>query len=148
MMSDADRLELVEKAVDELIERSLAEPVIVEGLRDVRALREIGVEGIVKAVNTGSGIINFCELLSAKYDRFIILTDWDRKGGQIAHHLQIGFESVDAKFDTQLRAQIAKLTKKDITDVEGLPSYLERLRKSVLTKSPNARRVRRSAQKD
>jgi len=137
MISEAKRLEKLEKAVEELIERSDAEPVIVEGKRDVQAMREIGVEGIVKPVNTGIGIINFCEALSSEYDSFIILTDWDRKGGQIAHHLEIGFESVDVKYDTQIRALFAMLTKKDIKDVESLPSYLERLRKSVLTKAPN-----------
>jgi len=140
MISEAERLDKLEDIVDELIERSQSEPVIVEGARDVRALREIGVEGIIKPVNTGIGIINFCEALSADYSSFIILTDWDRKGGQIAHHLRIGFESVDVKYDLKMRTQMAMLVKKEIKDVESLPSYLERLRKSVVTKTPNARR--------
>jgi 5S rRNA maturation endonuclease (ribonuclease M5) len=148
MISDAERLEKLEKAVEEMIERSESEPVIVEGKRDVRALREIGVGGIVKPVNTGIGIINFCEALSAEHDSFIILTDWDRKGGQIAHHLEIGFESVDVKYDTQIRATFAMLTKKEIKDVESLPSYLDRLRMSVLTKTPNDRRNRERRGKD
>jgi 5S rRNA maturation endonuclease (ribonuclease M5) len=131
MISEAERLEKLEKIVAELIERSESEPIIVEGVRDVRALREIGVEGLVKQVNTGAGIINFCEALAAEYDRFIILTDWDRKGGQIAHHLMIGFESVDVKYDSQLRARMAMLAKKEVKDVESLPSYLDRLRKSL-----------------
>lgn len=140
MISEAERLDKLERMVDELIERSQFEPIVVEGSRDVRALREIGVEGLIKPINTGVGIINFCEALSAEHGSFIILTDWDRKGGQIAHHLRIGFESVDVKFDLQIRAQMAMLVKKEIKDVESLPSYLERLRKSVITKTPNARR--------
>lgn len=148
MLSEAERLEKLEELVAELIERSASEPIIVEGSRDVRALRELGVEGIVKQVNTGIGIINFCEALAAEHAKFIILTDWDRKGGQIAHHLQIGFESADVKYDSQIRAQMAMLSKKEIKDVEGLPSYLERLRKSVILRSPNDRRVGMRAQKD
>jgi len=148
MISEADRLEKLERLVEDLVERSPSEPIIVEGSRDVRALREIGVEGIVKPVNTGIGIINFCEALSAEHDKFIILTDWDRKGGQIAHHLQIGFESVDAKYDSQVRAQMAMLAKKEIKDVESLPSYLERLRKSVLAKTPSDSRNRMRGRKD
>jgi len=148
MISEAERLDKLDKIVEELIERSPSEPIIVEGSRDVKALREIGVVGIVKTVNTGTGIINFCEALSAEHDSFIILTDWDRKGGQIAHHLQIGFESVDAKYDTQIRARVAMLVKKEIKDVESLPSYLERLRESVLMKAPNDRRNRYHRGKD
>jgi len=140
MISEAERLDKLEDIVDELIERSQTEPIIVEGSRDVRALRAVGVEGIVKPINTGVGIINFCAALAADHDRFIILSDWDRKGGQIAHHLRIGFESVDVKYDLQMRTQMAMLVKKEIKDVESLPSYLERLRKSVITKTPNARR--------
>jgi len=140
MISEAERLDKLEDIVDELIERSQTEPIIVEGSRDVRALRAVGVEGIVKPINTGVGIINFCAALAADHDSFIILSDWDRKGGQIAHHLRIGFESVDVKYDLQMRTQMAMLVKKEIKDVESLPSYLERLRKSVITKTPNARR--------
>jgi len=138
MISEEERLKKLEKTVAELIERSESEPIIVEGTRDVRALREIGVEGIIKPVNTGAGIINFCEALAAEHDSFIILTDWDRKGGQIAHHLRIGFESVDAKYDSQLRARMAMLVKKEIKDVESLPSYLDRLRKSMPAVSSKA----------
>lgn len=142
MIDEAERLEKLEKLVADLVERSASEPIIVEGSRDVRALREIGVEGIVRPVNTGVGIINFCEALAAEHDKFIILTDWDRKGGQIAHRLEIGFESVDVRYDTQIRAKMAMLSKKEIKDVESLPSYLDRLRKFVMTRLPNDRKGR------
>jgi 5S rRNA maturation endonuclease (ribonuclease M5) len=140
MIDEAKRLEKMEKLIDELIERSESEPIIVEGSRDFRALRDIGVEGFIKPMNTGIGIIDFCEALAAEYSSFIILTDWDRKGGQIAHHLRVGFESVDAKYDLQIRAQLAVLSKKEIKDVESLPSYLDRLRKYVTTRVPNSHR--------
>jgi 5S rRNA maturation endonuclease (ribonuclease M5) len=137
MISEAERLDKLEKIVDDLIERSSDEPIIVEGSRDVKALRDLGVEGMIQAVNTGNSIVNLCESLSSEHDRFIILTDWDRKGGQIAHQLERGFESCDVKRDMSVRANIARLTKKEIKDVEGLPGFIHRLQKSVLSRSPS-----------
>ena len=148
MRTDAERLEKLEKLVEELIERAESEPIIVEGSRDARALREIGIGGHVKILNAGVGIINFCEALSAEHDSFIILTDWDRKGGQIAHQLERGFESCDVKRDMLVRANIARLTKKEIKDVEGLPGFIRRLQRSVLSRSPSGHNTRGRPEKD
>jgi 5S rRNA maturation endonuclease (ribonuclease M5) len=148
MISEAERLEKLERIVDDLIERSSDEPIIVEGSRDIKALRDLGIEGMIRAVNTGSSIVNLCESLSSEHDRFIILTDWDRKGGQIAHQLDRGFESCDVKRDMSVRANIARLTKKEIKDVEGLPGFIRRLQKSVLSKSPSGHYNRRRFEKD
>src|SRR5512136_3029957 len=119
MIAEAERLEKLEKIVEELALRSHDEPIVVEGSRDVRSLRELGIDGKVFTVNTGSSIMNLCESLCSEHDRFIILTDWDRKGGQIAHQLDRAFESCDAKRDMDARAEIARLTKKEIKDVES-----------------------------
>lgn len=148
MISEAERLDKLEKIIEDLIERSSEELIVVEGSRDVKALRDLGVEGMIRAVNTGSSIVNLCESLSSEHDRFIILTDWDRKGGQIAHQLDRGFESCDVKRDMSMRANIARLTKKEIKDVEGLPGFIYRLQKSVLSKSPSGHNNPRRFEKD
>jgi 5S rRNA maturation endonuclease (ribonuclease M5) len=148
MISEAERLEKLEKIIDDLVERSSDEPIIVEGSRDIKALRDLGVEGMIIAVNTGNSIVNFCESMSSEHDRFIVLTDWDRKGGQIAHQLERGFESCDAKHDMSVRANVARLTKKEIMDVEGLPGFIRRLQKSVYSKSPSGHNNPRRFEKD
>jgi len=134
MMTDAERLEEIEEIIDELIQRSGSEPIIVEGPRDVKALRSLGIKGLVKSINTGNSIINYCEALSAEHGRFIIMTDWDRKGGHLAKLLKKGFEASDAKYDDTPRRKIVNLTKKDVKDIEGLPSYVDRLRRAVNNK--------------
>lgn len=131
MISEAERLEMLEEVIEELERRSASEPIIVEGPRDVRAMRALGITGIVKSINTGNSLVNFCSALAAEHNKFIILTDWDRKGGHIAQILRRGFEAADAKYDDDLRRKIANLTKKELKDIEGLPTYLDRLRKSV-----------------
>ncbi|MEM4262854.1 MAG: toprim domain-containing protein [Thermoplasmata archaeon] len=140
MISEAERLEMLEEMIEELERRSASEPIIVEGPRDVRAMRELGITGIVKSINTGNSLVNFCAALAAEHDRFIIMTDWDRKGGHIAQLLRKGFEAADAKYDDALRRKIANLTKKELKDIEGFPAYLDRLRKSVEHRSPSESR--------
>ena len=137
MTSDEERLGLLEKLIEELDERSASEPIIVEGPRDVKAMRALGITGMVKAINTGNSLVNFCATLASEHRRFIILTDWDRKGGHLAQLLRKGFEAADTKFDENPRRKIANLTKKELKDIEGLPAYIERLRKSMESRSPS-----------
>jgi 5S rRNA maturation endonuclease (ribonuclease M5) len=56
------------------------------------------------------------------------MTDWDRKGGKLAHMLMDAFEANGTAVNSDLRARLVILTKKDIKDIEGLPSYVKRLR--------------------
>lgn len=146
-ITDADRLDKLDKIVDELAERSRLEVIIVEGTRDIDALRKLDVDGNIRSLQVGNSIMNFCEQLSSEYERFIILTDWDRKGGQFANLLRKAIESCGARFDDSVRANIARLTKKSIKDVQGLPGFIESLRKSVERNSFSKRSVRRADRK-
>lgn len=131
MRSDQERLEQLEKIIAELIERSHEELIMVEGIRDIQALRSLGIDGNVRAIQTGNSVINLCESLSSEFSRFIILTDWDRKGGQFAHLLRKAIEACGARHDDVPRTLIARFTKKEVKDVEGLPRYIETLRRAV-----------------
>ncbi len=102
-------------------------PIIVEGRKDVRALRELGIEGIVIVLNDGNSIIDTCTNLSKEHKKAIILTDWDRKGGQLARLLMEALEANDMRYDNDIRATISRLSKKEIKDIESLPKYLARL---------------------
>lgn len=102
-------------------------PVIVEGRKDERALREMGLSGTVLRLDTGKSVFNFCEGLRGEYDRVIILTDWDRRGGRLARALREGLMANGISYDVELRKQIAFLARKEVKDVEGLPKLLEKL---------------------
>ncbi len=106
-------------------------PIIVEGRKDVRALRELGIEGVIIILNDGNSIIDTCTSLSKEHSKAIILTDWDRKGGQLARLLMEALEANDMKYDTDIRATISRLSKKEIKDIESLPKYLARLEEKV-----------------
>ena len=102
-------------------------PIIVEGKKDEKALRELGITGPVVMLNDGLSIIDTCTKLSGEYKKAVILTDWDRKGGQLARQLMDALEANDMHHDNDIRATISRLSKKDIKDVESLPAFLRRL---------------------
>jgi 5S rRNA maturation endonuclease (ribonuclease M5) len=102
-------------------------PIIVEGRKDERALREMGVSGTILRLDSGSSIFNFCESLTGEHEKVIILTDWDRKGGRLARALREGLTANGILYDDELRKQIAFLARKEVKDVEGLPKLLAKL---------------------
>jgi 5S rRNA maturation endonuclease (ribonuclease M5) len=121
-------VEKIEKVITELIALNDDIPVIVEGGADVRALRELGLKGIIININVGQPLFNLCEEIARKYTDVIILTDWDRKGGHISRVLQESLKANDVKFNTEIRARLAYLCRKETKDVEGLVGAMERLK--------------------
>ena len=119
------------EALDELLEglKSANEgaPIIVEGDKDVAALRALGLEGEVIRLNQGVSIVVFCEGLAARTREAIILTDWDRKGGHLCRLLTECCDDNDIKYEIQFRMRLAHLCNKEIKDVQGLPKYIHNL---------------------
>ncbi len=127
-MSPEERLEKIIEILDDLERSSDDTPIVVEGKRDVEALRLLGIDKNVVSLSRGVSIFALCEELSREWGRVILLTDWDRKGGRLARMLRDALEANGARADEDARARIAVLTKKDIKDVESLPTYVARLR--------------------
>jgi 5S rRNA maturation endonuclease (ribonuclease M5) len=132
MNSSVKMLEKMEKLIDELSELNTHFPIIVEGINDRRAMRKLGIGGEIFVLNGRHTLFEMCEEMSRNYRKVIIMTDWDRKGGQLCRALSNGFLSNGVKTVEHLRAQIASLSVGESKDVEGLPSFYERLRKRAL----------------
>lgn len=128
-MKPEERLEEVRKLISELIRHSSELPIIVEGQKDEKALRDLGVEGIIVRLNVGDSVFKTCEDLSRTHRKVILLTDWDRRGGHLAKLLREGLEANGVQYDDEIRAKLAVLTKKDIKDVESLAKHMRRLKK-------------------
>ena len=67
-------------------------PVVVEGKRDVTALRNLGYDGQLVRLNDGKSILYTVEKLVRRNGRgsmFIILMDWDRTGEKLAKRLKV-----------------------------------------------------------
>lgn len=128
MLTPEERLEEILEVLDDLEDISADTPIIVEGLKDASALRRLGVRRNVVTLGKGLTVFAFCERLSERHPKAVVMTDWDRKGGKLARMIKEALEANGARADTDLRARLVLLVKKDIKDIEGLPAYVERLR--------------------
>ncbi len=115
-------VEEVELALDELVKLNNSIPVIVEGIKDRRALRKIGLTGEIILLNKGMSLADFSDWVSEQYHEVIILSDWDRRGGSLCRRLKELFKG-RVKYDVDLRQRLSKYAM--IKKVEGLPSWLE-----------------------
>jgi len=128
LLSAEERLEQLEKLLQELEDLSEKWPVIVEGARDVEALNRMGIKKNVMQLNKGMSVFSFCENLSRTKKEAVILTDWDRRGGRLARMLKDGLEANGVRANDRIRTQMVILSKKEVKDIESMPTFIERLR--------------------
>ena len=131
MLSPQERLDKLEKVLEELEDLSERMPIIVEGARDAVALRRLGITKNVMPLNKGVSVFAFCERLSRTAAEVVILTDWDRRGGQLARMLKEGMSANGVRTNDRIRTEVVILAKKEVKDIESLPTFLESLRRAV-----------------
>ena len=124
--ADLERVERLKEVIQALYEVNKRIPIIVEGKRDVNALRKIGFAGDIIILHGGKGLYDFCEEISEKFHRIILLMDWDEKG-ETLHKNLAGYLNGQWEEFSAFREIIKLLCQKDINDIEGLPVLLDRL---------------------
>ncbi len=117
----------LQRVLEDLTEKNRRAPIIVEGEYDKRSLRALGVTGDIRMINQGSTVFGLCESIAAHHRDAIILTDWDVRGGRLARQLRDALSANGVRFDEDLRARLTRLCRKDITDVESLHGFVERV---------------------
>ena len=118
-------IEDLEKIIAELGEENRSIPIVVEGKKDIEALRKLDISGSIISVNTGVPLIDFCDKIAQEHTDIIILTDWDRKGGYLCRTIKRNLEG-RINCNTKYRKLFAKNSM--IRTLEGLPSWLETMR--------------------
>ncbi len=108
-------------------------PLVVEGINDVKALRELGFTGDIEKVNRGWGMPRLVTHLYEKYGirnqvdgggSIMLLMDWDRTGGRLQKLLRERLESLDVKVDEDLRTELMKSMKPEGRTVESLRPHI------------------------
>ena len=108
-------------------------PVIVEGLNDVKTLRDLGFVGVIEKVNRGWTMPRLVAYLYETYGirnlvdgrgSVILLMDWDRTGGRLQKSLRDRLESLDVKVDEDLRMELMKTMKPEGRTVESLRPHV------------------------
>ena len=124
--ADLERVERLKEVIQALYEVNKRIPIIVEGKRDVNALRKIGFAGDIIILHGGKGLYDFCEDISERFHRVVLLLDWDEKG-ETLHKNLAGYLNGQWEEFSAFREIIKLLCQKDINDIEGLPVLLDRL---------------------
>lgn len=95
--------------------------VVVEGKRDVNALKNIGFSGKIIEFHKFGGFVNFADFV-ARYEKLIILFDRDRKGRYLTGKtIQILERRI--KIDLSFKRKLATITKGKVRFVEQLVCY-------------------------
>lgn len=97
-------------------------PIIVEGCRDVQALRLLGLRGLIVTVHSGRSIPQFCDDFSEIHCEAVILTDWDSRGNQI-FALLTKFLEVDWERYNYFRERLRELAGASFREVERMRSW-------------------------
>jgi 5S rRNA maturation endonuclease (ribonuclease M5) len=127
-MDDAQILQELEETLVELREENKTAPIIVEGDKDITALRKLGMTGEIIRFNKGQSVPNFCDTIALKYRKIILLTDWDWRGGRLGSSIKKHLEN-RVECNTSYRQIFAQRC--TCRTVEGMPSWLKTLQKKV-----------------
>lgn len=127
-MTKKEQLDEIEKLLDRLRAASEQFPVLVEGARDVAALRKLGLEGEILKLNRGEGLVARADALSHQYKDIILLTDWDYKGVELHDRLKRLLQDAQVRTDDFFWSRLRKLVGGGSRTVEDLPAFLEILR--------------------
>ena len=128
-MNDADRLEEINEVIWRLSQKAADHVILVEGHKDVAALKSVGINGDICCVQVIGGAVRASEYVWKSGKKAVILTDWDRRGGILAHDLRDNLGSLGVEYDDEIRGDLAFLTRPFAKDVESLDSVLELLSK-------------------
>ena len=111
--------------------------VLVEGLRERRALVRLGFTGPIELLNRGWSVDDVLVYLVDTYGRrhvddngptIIVLMDWDRTGGRLQTTCRRNLESLDVSFDESLHRTLLRCLKPETKTVEGISGLTDVLR--------------------
>ena len=123
---DFERAERLRKVIEALYETNKSIPVIVEGNKDVSALRELGLVGEIITLNRGKNLYDFCLDITERFQKVIMLLDWDRVGESLTKTLSMHLNGHWEEF-SYFRELFKVHCQKEIKDIEGIPKLLRRL---------------------
>lgn len=96
--------------------------VVVEGDKDVAALKSLGIENVMKLKKPLYAVV---EDVAAMAKEVVILTDFDKKGKELYGRLRKDLMKHGVKVDTHFREFLQRNTR--LSHVEGLRTYVEGL---------------------
>ncbi len=122
-----EKLEGITKVLEDVKKMNRTVPIIVEGKKDLRALRKLGFSGKIIRIKKRRSVFHIIEDLRGVHEEVIVMTDWDKTGGRLAHKIKKACSANEITGLMEYRKEMIKYVKKDIKDVESLPKFIERV---------------------
>jgi 2,5-diamino-6-(ribosylamino)-4(3H)-pyrimidinone 5'-phosphate reductase len=132
-----EKEEKIFKILETLAEESAkGTPIVVEGKKDVAALRALGVTGTLVTVKTGgkSFLDVICEIIEMDVPEVILFLDFDRRGKEGTKHLKQNLERTKIKSNTKLWRALSATVGHEIQCIESLTGYLQTLHERINTR--------------
>lgn len=113
--------------IEELLEQlkefaSGGVPILVEGERDIEALKRLEIEGNFQKITGRWTRLNFLERFSGTRE-VVVLTDFDRTGERLAEFCVKHLKRMGVRPNLDFWEKIRALVRKDVKDIEGLARY-------------------------
>jgi 5S rRNA maturation endonuclease (ribonuclease M5) len=114
LYSNRVRKEYLKKLIELLNQiEYLVDVVLVEGLRDLKSLRNLGYSGeIVYCNQKGVSDYDLTDKICQQYNKVLILTDYDKEGEELEQHFRELFERKAIKVENGLRREVGRITAK------------------------------------
>jgi 2,5-diamino-6-(ribosylamino)-4(3H)-pyrimidinone 5'-phosphate reductase len=129
-----EKEERILQVLERLAEESArGTPIIVEGKKDIEALRALAIEGnIVTAKTGGKSLLDvISEVEKTCSQQVILLLDFDRRGRELTRKLSQYLEKMGMKLNLTFWLGLSSLVGTEVKDVEGLASYMETLKSKI-----------------
>ena len=121
-------------------------PVLIGGIKDVKALRKLGFTGVIEQLNRGWDRSRLVAYLFEKYGcnnpndggpAIILLMDWDRTGGRIQNDMSIRLRAMDVSLDEETRIELVRAMKPEGKTIESLAPFASELREKMSYHDPD-----------
>lgn len=129
------RLEKIRKLLERLEKQSAkGTPIVVEGKNDTQALHRLGINGdIILAKTSGKSFLDVLAEIEQKDRREVILLfDFDRPGKEWTRRMARCLEGMKITPNLLFWRMLLGLVGRDVKDIEGLATYLEKLKNKRL----------------
>ncbi|MBX5321608.1 MAG: toprim domain-containing protein [Candidatus Bathyarchaeota archaeon] len=126
-----EKEEQILKILEQLAEENInGKPILVEGRKDIKALRNLGIKGKIISVKTGGkNLLNtISEIEASNLTEVILMLDFDRRGRELTTNLKRHIEKTGINANLHFWLRLSGLAGKEVKDVEGLATYIETLK--------------------
>lgn len=130
-LTDRERYDAINEVLVRLEELSADHILLIEGKKDRIPLQSLGIDADMFQIQSDGGPVIAAEYVENHGGRAVVLTDWDRRGDNLAEQLSAVLGKDNASIDYKVRRDLSRLCRAYIKDVESLYTYVTVLSRNL-----------------